>query len=121
VTAGSSSPASGASARFLGLGIQGNQGRLERRGPFYPGHGLDRIVAYHERQERRYAQTAAALAVDTGKPVLCATELAMGDASNPAVAGVRESGKLCHPSADRAVTALAHLWRYARWRRRRGL
>jgi acetyltransferase len=106
---------------FLGLGIQGNQGRLEREGPFFPGYGLDRIVAYHDRQERRYAHTAAALAEGTGKPVLATTELALGDATNPAVAGVRESGRLCYPSADRAVTALAHLWRYARWRRRRGL
>lgn len=106
---------------FLGLGIQGNQARLEREGPFFPGHGLDRIVAFHERQERRYAHTAAVLAGDTGKPVLAASELALGDAGNPAVAAVRESGKLCYLSADRAVTALAHLWRYARWRRRRGL
>ena len=106
---------------FLGLGIQGNQGRLEREGPFFPGHGLDRIVAYHDRQERRYAETAAALARGTGKPVLSATELALGDAANPAVAGVRASGLLCYPSAERAVTALGHLWRHARWRRHRGL
>jgi acetyltransferase len=106
---------------FLGLGIQGNQARLERDGPFFPGHGLERIVAFHERQERRYAETAAGLAAATGKPVLCATELARSDPGNPAVAGVRESGRLCHPSADRAVAALAGLERYARWRRRRGL
>jgi acetyltransferase len=106
---------------FLGLGIQGNQGRLEREGPYFPGHGLDRIVAYHDRQERRYAETAAALARATGKPVLSATELALGDAANPAVAGVRASGLLCYPSAERAVTALGHLWRHARWRRHRGL
>ncbi|MGH8994042.1 MAG: CoA-binding protein [Acidimicrobiia bacterium] len=106
---------------FLGLGIQGNQARLERDGPFFPDHGLERIVAFHERQERRYAQTAATLSEATGKPVLCATELALGDGLSPAVAGVRESGRLCYLSADRAVTALAHLWRYARWRQRRGL
>ncbi|MGH8972094.1 MAG: CoA-binding protein [Acidimicrobiia bacterium] len=106
---------------FLGLGIQGNQAALERDGPFFPGHGLERIVAFHERQERRYAETAATLASATGKPVVCATELALGDAANAAVAGVRDSGRLCYPSADRAVTALAYLWRYARWRRRRGL
>ena len=106
---------------FLGLGIQGNQARLERNGPFFPGHGLDRIVAFHERQERRYARTAADLAGATGKPVLAATELALGDSGSPAVAGVRESGKLCYPTADRAVAALDHLWRYARWRLRRGL
>lgn len=105
---------------FLGVGIQGNQGRMEKEGPFYPGHGLERIVAYHERQEARYAEVAAALAAATGKPILTATELAVGDAANPAVAAVRRSGKLCYASADRAVAALANLWHYARWRTHRG-
>lgn len=36
------------------------------------------------------------------------------DPCNPAVAGVRHSGKLCYLSADRAVGALAHLWRRLR-------
>ena len=43
---------------FLGMGIQGNVAAMERNGPFYPDHGLERIVSYHERQEERY--TAAA-------------------------------------------------------------
>ena len=38
---------------YLGLGIQSNQARLMRDGPFYPDHGLERIVAYHERQDAR--------------------------------------------------------------------
>src|SRR6185436_4591206 len=33
---------------YLGLGIQSNQAQLMRNGPFYPGDGLERIVAYHE-------------------------------------------------------------------------
>jgi acetyltransferase len=103
---------------FLGMGIQGNQGRLEREGPFYPEHGLERIVAYHERQDRRFTATASALADDIGKPILTATELAVTDPANPAVRGVRDSGKLCYASANRAVSALGHLWRYARWRQR---
>ncbi len=36
---------------YLGLGIQSNQARLMRNGPFYPGDGLERIVDYHERQD----------------------------------------------------------------------
>src|SRR5206468_6985824 len=36
---------------LLGMGIQGNQGRMEREGGFYPDHGLERIVTYHERQD----------------------------------------------------------------------
>src|SRR3712207_2510509 len=35
----------------LGIGIQSNQARMMRGGPFWPDHGLDRIVAYHERQD----------------------------------------------------------------------
>jgi acyl-CoA synthetase (NDP forming) len=106
---------------FLGMGIQGNQGRMEREGSFYPDHGLERIVEYHERQDRRFTAAAAELSKSLGKPVLTATELAITDPANPAVAGCREAGVLCYSSANRAVTALAHLWRHARWRQARGL
>jgi len=106
---------------FLGTGIQGNQGRMEKEGPFYPEHGLERIVAYHERQDRRFTETAGRLAREIGKPILTATELSMVDPSNPAVVGCRASGKLCYASANRAVNALSHLWQYARHRQRRGL
>jgi acetyltransferase len=106
---------------FLGMGIQGNTGRMEREGPFYPDHGLERIVEYHERQDRRFATAAAELSKALGKPILTATELAIADPSNPAVAGCRDAGVLCYASANRAVTALAHLWRHAKWRQARGL
>ena len=92
-----------------------------RGGPFYPDHGLERIVAYHERQDARFAEAAAEISVATGKPILTATELAVADPANPGPATVRATGRLCYPSADRAVTALGHLYRYARWRQRRGL
>ena len=36
---------------YIGIGIQSNQARMIRDGPFFPGHGLDRIVEYHERQD----------------------------------------------------------------------
>ncbi|MGI8662641.1 MAG: CoA-binding protein [Acidimicrobiales bacterium] len=104
---------------FLGMGIQGNQGRMEREGSFYPEHGLERIVGYHERQDRRFTETAAAIAKRVGKPILTATELATTDPSNPAVAGCRDAGVLCYGSANRAVTAVAHLWAYASWLQRR--
>jgi acyl-CoA synthetase (NDP forming) len=106
---------------LLGTGIQSNQGRLEREGPFYPDHGLERIVAFHDRQDRRYAAAAAALADELHKPVLVATELAVTFPDNAAVAGTREAGKLCYPSSNRAVGALDHLWERARWRRHRRL
>jgi acetyltransferase len=104
---------------FLGLGIQSNQAKLMRRGPFYPDHGLDRIVAYHERQDARFADVATAVSDATGKPILAATELAVADPDNPGPATVRASGRLCYPSSNRAVTALGHLYRYARYLQRR--
>jgi acyl-CoA synthetase (NDP forming) len=106
---------------FLGLGIQSNLGRMEREGRFYPDHGLERIVEYHERQDARFAQVAADLSEVTGKPILTATELAVSDPDNAGPAAVRATGRLCYASSNRAVTALDHLWRYARYRQRRGL
>ena len=99
---------------YLGLGIQANQARLMRDGGFHPDHGLDRIVDYHERQDARFARAAAEVSDATGKPILCATELAVADPANPGPATVRETGRLCYPSADRAVRALEHLWHRAR-------
>jgi acetyltransferase len=105
----------------LGIGIQSNQARLMRDGPFAADPDVIRIVAYHERQDARFARAAAEVSAETGKPVLVATELAVTDPDNPGPATVRETGRLCYPSGPRAVRALGHLARYARWRRRHGL
>ncbi len=105
---------------YLGLGIQSNQARMMRAGRFYPGYGLERIVAYHERQDTRFAEAADELSRETGKPILTATELAHADPDNAGPAAVRASGRLCYPSGNRAVTALGHLYRDARHRARRG-
>ncbi len=96
---------------YLGLGIQSNQARLLRTGPYYPDHGLERIVAYHERQDERFARAAADISEATGKPILTATELATADPDNVGPRTVRETGRVCYASSNRAVTALAHLWR----------
>jgi acetyltransferase len=104
---------------YLGIGIQSNQARMMREGRFYPDHGLERIVAYHERQDARFAEAADELIDETGKPILVATELAVADPANPGPATVRASGRLCYSSGNRAVTALGHLYRDARLRRRR--
>jgi acyl-CoA synthetase (NDP forming) len=105
---------------YLGVGIQSNQARLMREGPFFPDHGLGRIVEYHERQDARFAEAAAELSDRTGKPILVATELAVADPANPGPATVRATGRLCYSSGERAVTALGHLYRDARHRARRG-
>lgn len=98
---------------YLGLGIQANQARLMREGRFYPDHGLERIVEYHERQDSRFAQAAHDLSLATGKPILVATELAVADPSNAGVRTVKETGRMCYSSGNKAVTALGHLYRYA--------
>ncbi|MCU1370252.1 MAG: putative acyl-CoA synthetase [Ilumatobacteraceae bacterium] len=105
----------------LGIGIQANQARLMRNGPFYPDHGLERIVAYHDRQDARFAQAAHDVSVATGKPILLATELAVADPANAAPATVRATGRLCYASANRAVTALEHALARRRWLAGRGL
>jgi acyl-CoA synthetase (NDP forming) len=106
---------------YLGLGIQSNSARLLREGPFHPDHGLERIVAYHERQDARFAEAAAQISDATGKPILTATELAVAQPDNAGPATVRATGRLCYSSANRAVVALAHLWHDAQFRIARGL
>ena len=106
---------------FLGIGIQSNTAAMMRRGPFFPDHGLERIVGFHERQDARYAEEAAAIADRTGTPIVVATELANARPDNPGPATFRELGRLCHASAGRAVRSLDLMARHAEWRRRRGL
>jgi acyl-CoA synthetase (NDP forming) len=106
---------------YLGLGIQSNQADLMKEGRFYPGDGLERIVAYHERQDERFARAAAEISEATDKPILTATELSIAAPDNPGPRTVRETGRLCYASSNRAVVALGHLRRYALWRERRGL
>jgi acetyltransferase len=92
---------------------------MMRDGRFYPDHGLERIVAYHERQDARFAEAAAELSAASGKPILSATELAVADPDNPGPAAVRATGRLCYPSGERAVAALGHLVRDSLYRRAR--
>ena len=107
---------------YLGLGIQSNQARMMREGRFYPDHGLERIVAYHERQDERFAEAAA-------RAVACATTSRSSPPpswpsptpTTPGPRAVRATGRLCYASGNRAVTALGHLWQYAQFRQRRGL
>jgi acetyltransferase len=106
---------------YLGLGIQSNQARMMKEGRFYPGNGLERIVAYHERQDERFAEAAHELSLRYDKPILTATELAVADPDNAGPRAVRATGRLCYASGNRAVTALGHMYQYAEFRQRRGL
>ncbi|MEA2625744.1 MAG: acetate---CoA ligase (ADP-forming) subunit alpha [Candidatus Binatota bacterium] len=108
---------------YLGIGIQSANAALLKTGPYYPDHGLDRIVDFHERQDRRYAEAAHAASEKHGKPVLCASELVYTDrtGTNPGPQTIGKIGRITYPSAHRAVRALTHLVRYAAWRRAREL
>ena len=74
----------------------------------------------HERAARLSVHVDRA-GLQRAQAVLVATELAVTSPDNPGPAGVRATGRLCYPSANRAVVALDHLWRRARWLQRRGL
>jgi hypothetical protein len=105
---------------YLGLGIQSNQARMMREGKFFPDHGLERIVSYHERQDARFAVAAHELSLATDKPILTCTELALADPDNAGPATVRATGRLCYSSGGQAVTALGHMVRYQLFRQARG-
>jgi acetyltransferase len=106
---------------LVGIGIQANQAHVFRTGRFFPGYGLERIVEFHERQDRRYAEAAVEASVRHDKPVLVATELAYTDRAygNAAPLALRERGRLCHASAHRAVGTLRAMVDYAEFRRTR--
>ena len=101
---------------FLGIGIQSNQARMMREGRFFPDHGLERIVAYHEKQDERYALRAKELSTKYSKPILIATELAVADPNNSGPLAVRNSGAYCYPTGARAAKSLGHLYQYSRFR-----
>jgi acetyltransferase len=102
----------------LGIGIQAASANVLKSGPFYEDYGLERIVEFHERQDRRYARAARDASERHGKPVLTATELVHTDRDyrNPGPRGVIEEGRLCYPTAHRAIRALRAVVDYAEFR-----
>jgi acetyltransferase len=97
----------------LGIGIQAAQAGVFRSGRFHADPDIERITAYHERQDARFAQAARDASVRYGKPVLCATELSVAARDNPGVRAIRDTGRIAYPSAHRAVGALSALVRWA--------
>jgi len=106
----------------MGIGIQAATAQVFRSGPFYPDHGLERISAFHEAQDRRYAEAAREASERHGKPVLTATELVHTDRAygNAGPLAVRAAGRVCYPSAHRAVRALRALVHRSTFVGRRG-
>ncbi len=103
----------------LGLGIQSATANLFRTGRFFPDHGLERMAAFHERQDRRYASAGIEASRRHAKPVLAVTELVVSNPENPAPAALREHGRVCYPSAHRAIRALGALVRWGETQRGR--
>src|SRR5438067_1595151 len=101
-----------------GAAAEGQRAAASHTGPFFPGHGLDRIADFHERQDRRYAEAAREASERHRKPVLVATELVYADRAygNAGPLAVREGGRVCYPSAHRAVAALRAMVDYAVFR-----
>jgi acetyltransferase len=93
----------------LGLGIQAAQANVFETGAYHPDFGLDRIAGFHKKQDARYAEAAREAAERHGKPVLSVTELVVSNPENPGPAAVRAGGRVCYPSAHRAVRALRAL------------
>jgi len=104
----------------LGIGIQAASAQVLKSGRFYPDYGLERIVAFHERQDRRYAEAAREASERHDVPILTATELVNTDRhyGNPGPRGVLEEGRYCYASAHRAIRALRALVDYAEFRAR---
>ncbi|MHC5022050.1 MAG: hypothetical protein ACYTGX_18480, partial [Planctomycetota bacterium] len=103
----------------LGLGIQAASANVLETGSFYPDHGLERIVGFHQRQDRRYAEAAIEASKRHDKPVLSATELVHTDGAygNAGPLAIKEGGRVCYASAHRAVRALQAMIEYAEYRR----
>jgi acetyltransferase len=99
---------------YLGLGIQGNTARAYRESPYMPNEGMERIASFHERQEVRYAKAAVEISLREHKPIIVASELAIGDPDNPGIATLNELGWPCFASPGAGITALDALWAYAR-------
>lgn len=93
----------------LGLGIQAAQARLFETGRYFPDYGIDRITGFHQKQDARYAEAAREASERHGKPILSVSELAISNPENPGPAAVRAAGRVCYPSAHRAVRALRAL------------
>jgi len=103
----------------LGIGIQSATSAFFRSGRYFPDHGLERMADFHDRQDRRYVEAAIEASQKHGKPVLSVTELVASNPENASPAALREMGRVCYPSAHRAVRALDALVRWSEIRDRR--
>ena len=85
-------------------------------GRFADLDSIERVSAFHERQDRRYAEAIVECSTKTATPVVAATELSIADPSNPGPATLREHGHPCYSSPGEAVAALTALYERGRSR-----
>jgi len=104
----------------LGIGIQAATAAFFRSGRYSSDPGLERMAGFHEKQDARYAEAAVEASRKHAKPVLSVSELVVSNPENPGPATLRRLGRLCYPSAHRAVRALAAMVRWSEARARRG-
>jgi acyl-CoA synthetase (NDP forming) len=97
----------------LGGGLVGFAGRLMRGSPLFPAQGLDLVTEEAARRDQRLGESLARIAGRPSCPVLFASDAAASPdaASNPGLAALRAAGVPVYPSPERAVRALAALYR----------
>lgn len=106
---------------MLGMGIQSNTAALMRSGRFSGLEDIDRICAFHERQDTRYAEAIVEASAATGTPILAASELALSNPENPGPATLRANGHPCYTSPQAAVAAFSALFARGRYLERRNV
>jgi len=78
--------------------------------------GIGRIVNFHTAQEKKYVSALVEGANNWNKPVFVASELGNADPHNPAIEELKKEKMFCHYSGASAVSALAKLEAYARFK-----
>lgn len=100
---------------LLGVGIQSNEAGLMRMGREMGLPNLDRMIAFHERQDLRYVEAAHHVYSETGTPVLIATELGHTLAEAPAFTELRAHNMPWFRTGVRAIRALDAVWERSRF------
>jgi len=94
---------------MLGMGIQSNTAALMRQGHFSDLEDIQRICAFHERQDRRYAEAIVEASASTKTPILAASELVVSNPDNPGPATLKAHGHPCYSAPVDAVAAFSAL------------
>ncbi|MBI5489803.1 MAG: acetate--CoA ligase family protein [Deltaproteobacteria bacterium] len=100
----------------LGGGLVGFAGLLMKGSPLFPQQGLDLITEEAARRDQRLGESLAHVAGRAKCPVFFASDAAASPdaAQNPGLAALRAQGVPVFPSPERAVRALAALYRRGR-------